>query len=138
MNRGHQPPRDDCRVELQDGKAVILYDRMGRLAHSRSGRALRARIEDAGHRGQWPSMQQGYSVQGLKRAARCSTRVLLPAAWMANRSAGMHRTGLPLSTWIDNVRQAHEADNLAFGTVESWIAYVSLKLFFTPLSQLTV
>jgi hypothetical protein len=49
------------------------------------------------------------------------------------------RTGLPLSTYfsaiklrwmIDNwedVRRAHEADDLAFGTVESWIAYVSLE-----------
>lgn len=47
------------------------------------------------------------------------------------------RTGLPLSTYfsaiklrwmIDNwedVRKAHEADDLAFGTIESWIAYVS-------------
>ena len=69
---------------------------------------------------------------------------------MANHSACLHRTGLPLSTYFsaiklrwmidnwENVRQAHEADDLAFGTVESWIAYVSLKLFFTPLSQLTV
>jgi glycerol kinase len=46
------------------------------------------------------------------------------------------RTGLPLSTYfsaiklrwmIDNykeVGQAHEADDLLFGTVESWVAYV--------------
>ncbi|KAI0264288.1 hypothetical protein BGY98DRAFT_1070435, partial [Russula aff. rugulosa BPL654] len=47
-------------------------------------------------------------------------------------------TGLPLSAYfsviklrwmVDNwedVRRAHEADDLAFGTVESWNAYVSL------------
>jgi glycerol kinase len=46
-------------------------------------------------------------------------------------------TGLPLSTYfsaiklrwmIDNypdVHKAHEADDLLFGTVESWVAYVS-------------
>ena len=31
-----------------------------------------------------------------------------------------------IDNWED-VRKAHEADDLAFGTVESWIAYVSLK-----------
>ena len=48
----------------------------------------------------------------------------------------VHRTGLPLSTYfsaiklrwmLDNwvaVSQAHDADDLLFGTVESWIAYV--------------
>jgi len=47
-------------------------------------------------------------------------------------------TGLPLSTYfsaiklrwmIDNwedVHKAHEADNLVFGTIESWIAYTEL------------
>lgn len=46
------------------------------------------------------------------------------------------RTGLPLSTYFsaiklrwmidhhDEVRQAHDEDDLLFGTVESWIAYV--------------
>ena len=54
------------------------------------------------------------------------------------------RTGLPLSTYfsaiklrwmIDNwedVHKAHEADDLAFGTIESWIAYVSLEPTFYP------
>ena len=48
-----------------------------------------------------------------------------------------NRTGLPLSTYFsaiklrwmldhrEEVRKAHEEDDLAFGTVESWIAYVS-------------
>lgn len=31
-----------------------------------------------------------------------------------------------IDNWED-VRRAHEADDLAFGTVESWIAYVSLE-----------
>jgi glycerol kinase len=31
-----------------------------------------------------------------------------------------------IDNWED-VRGAHEADDLAFGTVESWIAYVSLE-----------
>lgn len=46
------------------------------------------------------------------------------------------RTGLPLSTYFsaiklrwmidhhETVRQAHEEDDLLFGTVESWILYV--------------
>ena len=46
-------------------------------------------------------------------------------------------TGLPLSTYFsaiklcwmleehDDVRKAHEEDNLLFGTVESWLVYVS-------------
>jgi glycerol kinase len=34
-----------------------------------------------------------------------------------------------IDNWED-VRQAHETDDLAFGTVESWIAYVSLTLLF--------
>jgi hypothetical protein len=64
---------------------------------------------------------------------------------VANHLTCLHSTGLPLSTYfsaiklrwmIDNwegVRQAHEADDLAFGTVESWIAYVSLKLLYNPI-----
>ncbi len=48
------------------------------------------------------------------------------------------RTGLPLSTYfsaiklrwmldhIPEVAQAHEADELHFGTVESWLIYVGL------------
>lgn len=47
------------------------------------------------------------------------------------------RTGLPLSTYFSAIKlrwmidhhaevaQAHEADDLLFGTVESWVAYVS-------------
>ena len=31
-----------------------------------------------------------------------------------------------IDNWED-VHRAHEADDLAFGTVESWIAYVSLE-----------
>ena len=46
-------------------------------------------------------------------------------------------TGLPLSTYFsaiklcwmldehENVRKAHEEENLCFGTVESWLVYVS-------------
>jgi hypothetical protein len=58
----------------------------------------------------------------------------------------LRRTGLPLSTYfsaiklrwmIDNwedVHKAHETDDLAFGTIESWIAYVSLlQLHFLSL-----
>jgi glycerol kinase len=30
-----------------------------------------------------------------------------------------------LDHW-DDVRKAHEEDDLAFGTIESWIAYVSI------------
>jgi glycerol kinase len=39
-----------------------------------------------------------------------------------------------IDNWED-VRRAHEADDLAFGTVKSWIAYVSLELprsLYTP------
>jgi glycerol kinase len=36
-----------------------------------------------------------------------------------------------IDNWED-VRKAHEADDLAFGTIESWIAYVSLELTFNP------
>jgi glycerol kinase len=39
-----------------------------------------------------------------------------------------------IDNWAD-VRQAHESDELAFGTVESWIAYVSLEslsFFISP------
>jgi len=37
-----------------------------------------------------------------------------------------------IDNWED-VRKAHEADDLAFGTIESWIAYVRLELpFFHP------
>jgi hypothetical protein len=51
----------------------------------------------------------------------------------------LRKTGLPLSTYfsaiklrwvIDNwehFRKAHEADDLAFGTIESWIPYVGLQ-----------
>ena len=59
-------------------------------------------------------------------------------SWFCPRTdAEISRTGLPLSTYFsaiklqwmiehhDNVRKAHEEDDLAFGTVESWIAYVS-------------
>ena len=58
----------------------------------------------------------------------------------------LRRTGLPLSTYfsaiklrwmIDNwedVRKAHEADDLAFGTIESWIAYVSFQLHILSLA----
>lgn len=47
------------------------------------------------------------------------------------------RTGLPLSTYFSAIKlrwmidhyqevgQAHEGDDLLFGTVESWVAYVS-------------
>lgn len=49
----------------------------------------------------------------------------------------MRRTGLPLSTYFSGiklrymldhypeVKKAHEEDDLALGTVESWIVYVS-------------
>jgi len=36
-----------------------------------------------------------------------------------------------IDNWED-VRKAHEADDLAFGTIESWIAYVSLEPTFYP------
>jgi glycerol kinase len=36
-----------------------------------------------------------------------------------------------IDNWED-VRRAHDADDLAFGTVESWIAYVSLELSLYP------
>ncbi len=51
----------------------------------------------------------------------------------------IHRTGLPLSTYfsaiklrwmidhIPEVSEAHESDQLLFGTVESWLFYVSLQ-----------
>ena len=47
-----------------------------------------------------------------------------------------HRTGLPISTYFSAIKlrwmidhypevaQAHESDDLLFGTVESWIGYV--------------
>jgi hypothetical protein len=73
------------------------------------------------------------------RAVTCFPGVLLPAAWLINRlvctGTASHRQRTSGS--IMSVRR-NKADDLAFGTVESWIAYVSLKLFFTPLSQLTV
>jgi hypothetical protein len=57
----------------------------------------------------------------------------------------MCRTGLPLSTYfsaiklrwmIDNdpqVAAAHDADDLLFGTVESWVVYVSDPIAFPSL-----
>ena len=39
-----------------------------------------------------------------------------------------------IDNWED-VRRAYEADDLAFGTVESWITYVSLeppRFLYTP------
>lgn len=50
-----------------------------------------------------------------------------------------YRTGLPLSTYFSAVKlrwmidhypevfKAHEEDNLLFGTVESWVAYVRFE-----------
>jgi glycerol kinase len=55
----------------------------------------------------------------------------------------MSSTGLPLSTYfsavklrwmIDNypdVAKAHNSDDLLFGTVESWVAYVCLVIFIS-------
>lgn len=44
-----------------------------------------------------------------------------------------------IDNWED-VRRAHETDDLAFGTVESWIAYVSLeqpRSIYTPRAPVT-
>jgi hypothetical protein len=55
----------------------------------------------------------------------------------------VNSTGLPLSTYFSAIKlrwmidhypevaAAHEADDLLFGTVESWVAYVS-QSFFVP------
>lgn len=54
------------------------------------------------------------------------------------------RTGLPLSTYFSAIKlrwmidhypevaKAHEADDLLFGTVESWVAYVSFPFPLVP------
>lgn len=56
---------------------------------------------------------------------------------------GAKRSGLPISTYFsaiklrwmithhENVRKAHEEDDLMFGTVESWIVYVRIR-FIRP------
>ena len=63
---------------------------------------------------------------------------LTGAAWSRDSS------GLPISTYFsaiklrwmidhhENVRKAHEEDDLMFGTVESWIVYVRRFNSFRP------
>jgi len=56
-------------------------------------------------------------------------------------SPPVHVIKLRSSGWIDNwedVRKAHEADDLAFGTIESRIAYVSLEPSFHPPPRTTL
>jgi glycerol kinase len=57
--------------------------------------------------------------------------------WLFNAKYTAHSSGLPLSTYfsaiklrwmIDHhpeVKEAHEKDDLMFGTVDSWVVYVS-------------
>ncbi len=60
------------------------------------------------------------------------------------------RSGLPISTYFsaiklrwmithhENVRKAHEEDDLMFGTVESWIVYVRLHFIRTPRAMMNL
>ena len=137
-NRCHKSARDNRGVEPQDGQAVIPRGRVGRLAHPWSGRPLHSHSQDGGNRNRWSTAPRGGRRTGPQGAVRhFSPEFYLPAVPLISLSFACVRTGLPLSTYfsaiklrwmIDNwedVRKAHEADDLAFGTIESWIAYVS-------------
>ncbi len=132
--RYNQPTRNYCCLAQNDWKPAVQRNRLGRLSDKKRRRPLSTETGNCR-----PSSRARRVEERRGRRRDPASDVRFAFFFSILCLIRIHRTGLPLSTYfstiklrwmidhIPEVSEAHESDQLLFGTVESWLFYVSLQ-----------